>query len=133
MATDEKFAGTQSQNTDDLLTVLLQVKKNIMKTLNVASIATVKKIDTQHKIATVQLYPLLEDETEKNIECRWCTNLENSGTPIFAANDIVLVLFCDRNFVAALKKLLSNQSPSTLKENVDLHTDRYGIIVGKLN
>ena len=130
---NNSYSGSSTQNVDDLLTVLLQVKKNIMKSLNVASIAQVKKIDNEHKIATVQLYPILEDESEKNIDVYWCSNLETDGTTIFATNDIVLVIFCDRNFKAAFKKLKNSQAPSTLDENIDLHTDRYGIIVGKLN
>lgn len=131
--TDERYAGVKTENTDDLLSVLLQVKKNIMKSINVASIAKVKKVDESHKIATVQLYPLLEDENEKNVECYWCSNLDVDGKTIFHENDIVLVLFCDRNFKAALQKLLAKRNASTLNENVDLHSDRYGIIVGKLN
>lgn len=125
---EQKFNGNDGGQ-DDLLAVFQQFKKHLMKELRVASIAKVKQVYKKDDIiesVAVQAYPMLEDETEKNIECKVVQGLE------LANNDIVVVLYLDRNFIAALKKLKLNQAPSKLQENIKLHYDQYGIVIAKL-
>lgn len=122
---EQKFNGNDGGQ-DDLLAVFQQFKKHLMKEIRVASIAKVKQPVTEDGTVTVQTYPMLEDESEKNVECKVVQGLD------ITTNDIVVVLYLDRNFIAALKKLKLKQVPSKLQENIKLHYDQYGIVIAKL-
>lgn len=124
---EKKFNGNDGGN-EDLLAVLLQFEKYIKREIRVASIAKVKSINGT--TAVVQTYPQLEDESDKNVECQLAYQFQQADA--LQIGDIVVVLYMDRNFQAALAKLKANQVPSKLNENIKLHYDRYGIIIAKL-
>ena len=109
---------------NDLLTVLLTVKSNILRDLKVASLGVVKEIEDNNYI--VKLFPLLQNENEKTILCFKLKDIT------IIKDDIVLILFTDRNFIQNLKQIKLNQTLTKLTENYDLHSHNYGIIIGKL-
>lgn len=109
---------------NDLLTVLLTVKSNILRDLKVASLGVVKEIEDNNYI--VKLFPLLQNENEKTILCFKLKDIT------IVKNDVVLILFTDRNFIQNLKQIKLNQTLTKLTENYDLHSHNYGIIIGKL-
>ena len=47
-------------------------------------------------------------------------------------NDVVVILFMDRNFIQNLKQIKGNQKLTSLQQNIDLHSDKFGIIIGTL-
>lgn len=108
----------------DLLSVLLALKENIMIELNVATIGKVRSIEGQ--TAKVQLYPAIKNEQPQTIYSIISSNLDVN------VNDIVVVLYLDRNFISALKKLKQNQNPSSISDDVILHSKEYGIIISVL-
>lgn len=109
---------------NDLLTVLLTVKSNILRDLKVASLGVVKEIEDNNYV--VKLFPLLQNENEKTILCFKLKDIT------IVKNDVVLILFTDRNFIQNLKQIKLNQTLTKLTENYDLHSHNYGIIIGKL-
>lgn len=109
---------------NDLLTVLLTVKSNILRDLKVASLGVVKEIEDNNYI--VKLFPLLQNENDKTILCFKLKDIT------IVKDDIVLILFTDRNFIQNLKQIKLNQTLTKLTENYDLHSHNYGIIIGKL-
>lgn len=109
---------------NDLLTVLLTVKSNILRDLKVASLGVVKEIEDNNYI--VKLFPLLQNENEKTILCFKLKDMT------IVKDDVVLILFTDRNFIQNLKQIKLNQTLTKLTENYDLHSHNYGIIIGKL-
>ena len=68
---DSKYATTSSEQ-GGLLDVLLALKSNIMRGLNVATFAEVQEVDEANQIVTVRPFPLVEGESEKNIACFSC-------------------------------------------------------------
>lgn len=122
---DEKYAGTQIVSSD-FLRVLLTLKKNIMRDLKVATLGIVKGVDDVNQQVTVQTFPLIENEMTKNISC------VNGCPDTLQEKDIVLVLFLDRNFIQNLKQAKKNQARTELKENNDLHSEKYGIVISKI-
>ena len=38
----------------------------------------------------------------------------------------------DRNFIQNLKQIKGNQKLTSLQQNIDLHSDKFGIIIGTL-
>lgn len=110
-------------NKNDDLEVLLVLKRNILKNLKVASLAQVKEIGGS--TIKVSLFPIYSNETELTIECYKLKNLE------VEKNNIVLILFLDRNFIQNLKQIQSNQNKTNLdSNNIELHSLKYGIIIG---
>lgn len=108
---------------NDLMGVLMALKYNTFRDLKVATLGTVVSIGDR---VLVKPFPLITDETDKNITCHKLSGLE------LIENDIVLVIFTDRNFLQNLSQLKNNQKLSKLTENDTLHVDKYGIIVGKV-
>lgn len=118
------FNGTTFKD-DDLMAVLLALKANIMKDLNVATIGVVKSI-AENRI-TVEPYPKVTNEkATRYIECFQLQGLQ------LQLKDIVVVLFLDKDSATTIKKLKAGQTPSALPENTDLHKQKYGVIIGKL-
>lgn len=137
---DSKYANTQSVQ-GGLLDVVLALKSNIMRTLKVATLAEVQSIDTKTQIVKVKPFPLIEGESEKIIECETIMTpamQDKSFTYVSLANqlsnkDVVLVVFLDRNSSQNLSQAKKKQTLSTLKENSELHSDKFGIIVALVN
>lgn len=137
---DSKYANTKSVQ-GGLLDVMLALKSNIMRALKVATLAEVQSIDSKTQIVKVKPFPLIEGESEKIIECETIMTpamQDNSFTFVNLANklskkDIVLVVFLDRNSSQNLSQAKKKQKLSTLKENSELHSDKFGIIVALVN
>lgn len=137
---DSKYANTKSVQ-GGLLDVMLALKANIMKALKVATLAEVQSIDSKTQIVKVKPFPLIEGESEKIIECETIMTpamQDNSFTFVNLASklskkDVVLVVFLDRNSSQNLSQARKKQKLSTLKENSELHSDKFGIIVALVN
>lgn len=137
---DSKYANTKSVQ-GGLLDVMLALKSNIMRALKVATLAEVQSIDSKTQIVKVKPFPLIEGESEKIIECETIMTpamQDNSFTFVNLANqlskkDVVLVVFLDRNSSQNLSQAKKKQKLSTLKENSELHSDKFGIIVALVN
>lgn len=137
---DSKYANTKSVQ-GGLLDVMLALKSNIMRALKVATFAEVQSIDSKTQIVKVKPFPLIEGETEKIIECETIMTpamQDNSFTFVNLASklskkDVVLVVFLDRNSSQNLSQAKKKQKLSTLKENSELHSDKFGIIVALVN
>lgn len=98
--------------------VLLALKNNIMRNINVADIVKiVQKLDNnQYKVQSIT-------NTNSIFTCISLSNLN------FKANDIALILFTKADFRTNLLKLQNNQSIST-NTNTILHSNAYGILIG---
>ena len=107
---------------DDLLSVCTTLKGNIFRNLKVATLA--KVIKSENDIIKCKPFPLVEKEASKIINCYKLKNLT------LKEDDVALVLFLDRNFLQNLKQIKNNQKLTTLQQNVDLHSDKFGIIIG---
>lgn len=118
---NENYAG-QSVESSDIMKVLMALKLNINRDLKVASLGIVKSINNDEYF--VEQFPLLENEKAKRITCY---KLENLTINI---NDAVLVLFLDRNFLQNLKQLKSGNKLSLSTNNTELHSEKFGIIIG---
>ena len=137
---DSKYANTQSVQ-GGLLDVVLALKSNIMRTLKVATLAEVQSIDSKTQTVKVKPFPLIEGESEKIIECETIMTpamQDNAFTYVSLASqlnnkDVVLVVFLDRNSSQNLSQAKKKQKLSTLKENSELHSDKFGIIVALVN
>lgn len=120
----EKFKGPQG-NSSDFLKVLLAVKDKAMRDTHVATIAKVIELgDMTHRCSII---PTLKDESEKFVQAYYLEGLE------LDVDDIVLILFTDRNFTQNLRQLHYNQKLSPLEGQSELHSQSYGIIIGKVH
>ncbi len=125
MAIDSRIKNQNNITDNDELEVLLALKRNIFKSLKVSSLAQVKEVN--NSTISVVLFPIYSDETEITIECCKLKDLEINK------DDIVLVLFLDRNFKQNLNQLKNNQNKTNLNSNnIELHSLKYGIIIGVL-
>ena len=111
-------------NSSDFFKVLLALKANTMRDIHVATLGQVISYDSTSKVATVKPFPLVQKEAEKLITCY--------TTKDVATNDIVVVLFTDRDFIQNLKQLKAGQQTSSINDISDLHSERYGIIIGTI-
>lgn len=133
---DSRYSGTKSTKAE-LYDVLVALKGNIFRTLNVATFAEVQSINND--IVKVQPFPLTEDEASKVIDCFTCqvpvwdnkasaAKFVNLST-LLSRGDIVAVCFTDRNSIQNLKQVKNGIDRSVLLENTDLHSDNYGFII----
>lgn len=138
---DSKYINSKTVQ-GGLLDVVMALKANIMKSLNVATLAEVQQIDTKTKTLKVKPIPLIEGESEKNIECFTLVAInKNSDGSIeykdladyVSKRDIVLVVFLNRNSSQVLTQAKNKQKFTTLKENDELHSDKFGIVIGIVN
>lgn len=114
-----------NQNSGDLLRILLALEKKIMRELKVASLAKVKQINNDNRVM-VEKFPLTEDESPVLNECY--NNVKD-----LKIDDIVIVLYMDRNFIQNLNQLKNNQNLTNSNKKDELHSNKYGIIISKLN
>ena len=122
MANDNRQTGYDFYE-NDLLAVCMELKANIFRNLKVGTLA---KVISTNDIIKCKPFPLLENETEKIIDCFKIKEVE------VKPNDVVLILFVDRNFIQNLKQIKGNQKLTSLQQNIDLHSDKFGIIIGTL-
>lgn len=113
---------TGNKNTDSsFLNVLMALKQNTMKDLNVADIAIITQVKDDYNI--------------------YCKSLNNSSNIIVATklstitdldkDDIVLILYTNEDFRANLKRIKNGQViQNTTSSN--LHSKNYGVIIGVL-
>lgn len=120
---DPNFTGLQG-NSSDFLKVLLKLYEKVMKELHVASVA--KVIDNNGDIYGCQLIPTFNNEPEKVVQAYCLENVEPS------VDDWVLIVFTDRNFIKNLKQAKNNQNISAIESQSELHSQTYGIIIGKI-
>lgn len=109
-------------NDSDLMEVLMALKANIMRDLHVGTFAIVKKVDP----VQVEFFPKIDGEEDKLVEVE-CTIQE------VYVNDVVYVVFADRNFLPALRRLKKGQKMTTMQNDSDLHSEKYGIAIAKLS
>lgn len=120
---DERQAGIQGFASSDFIKVLLKLEEKTMKDLHVASVG---KVVDANEPYICQLIPTFNNEKEKNVQC-YC--LEGITPEV---DDWVLILFTDRNFIRNLKQARNNQSISQIESQSELHSQSYGIIIGKI-
>lgn len=106
----------------DFLKVLLALKSNVMKDLHVATLGCVEEINDN--VYKCRVFPFSKDEQEKDIECRRLSSV----SPVVGS--YVLILFLDRDFIQNLKQINSSQPLTPIKDTTELHSERYGIIIG---
>lgn len=125
MGIDTRRQGNNGVNKNDELEVLLALKRNIFRDLKVASLGQVKEVGDS--IIKVIPFPTYSNESEITIDCFKLKNIE------VEKNDVVLVLFLDRNFIQNFKQIKNNQVKTKLdSKNVELHSTKYAIIIGTL-
>lgn len=121
---DERFAGRTTEEVD-LLKVLLALKSNIMRDLHVATFGIVKTINNNEYY--VKPLPTIKGADAKNLVC---VNAYNGELQL---EDIVLILFTDRNSIQALKQAKNKQQITELTNDEDLHSEKYGVIISKVD
>lgn len=123
MSNDARRQGNRGISKNDDLEVLLALKRNILRDLKVASLGIVKSI--KDNIIKVNLFPTYTNESEITIDCYCLKNLEVSK------DNVVLVLFLDRNFIQNLNQKNNNQQFTKVdSKNIELHSLKYGVVIG---
>lgn len=152
----EKYGGLGSNQSSNL-TTLTAMRNAILPMINVGTLAKVVTIDKLNNKILVKPFPLLDSESQKSIECscslyrdikkvtvncpigggitqdvsiewEWKSLLE-----VLEVNDIVCVVFMDRNFSQNLKQARSNNKLSNLNDEQKYHSDSYGIVIAVMN
>jgi hypothetical protein len=123
MSNDARRQGYRGISKNDDLEVLLALKRNILRDLKVASLGIVKSI--KDNIIKVNLFPTYTNESEITIDCYCLKNLEVNK------DNVVLVLFLDRNFIQNLNQKNNNQQLTKVdSKNIELHSLKYGVVIG---
>lgn len=102
----------------DFLRVLLALKENIMRDLNVAEVCRIQNIEGSNYFCES-----LADQTVVN-----AMSLANVNAAI---GDYVLIVFCNRDFRANLK-MASYRTDFPETENNQRHSNAFGVIIGKV-
>lgn len=117
---------SQSFGSGDFLKILFAVKDNIMRDIKVASFARVKSYNSKTNEYIVEPFPQLQNEN-KVISCVSISN------KIVEKNNLVLILFLDRNFLQNLKQYNLKTNLTYLQNLSDLHSEKYGVIISNLS
>lgn len=135
----KKFEGSSSTQ-GGLYDVLLTLKDNIFKTLNVCTFAIVQKVNKDGTI-NVTPFPIQTNETTKNITCLSSMipyiSKENDNTniqwidlnTILSKGDVVLVIFTNRNSIQNFNQSKKNQKLTKLYKETGLHFETYGVVI----
>jgi len=107
---------------DDLLSVLLQLEKRIMKKLNVATFGLVTELNTIEKTCYVKTFP---SDDNNEIACKYPDDMEINLT----INSIVIVLFIDKDFRQHLKLVENGNLDAKTQISEILHSDISGVII----
>lgn len=144
---DTKYANSSSFQ-GGLADVLIALKNNIFRNLNVATVGEVISIDASDGTVQVKLLPQASGEISKNITCNCLTFpvpavktkdetetiIWKSYASILDAHDLVLVLYTNRNSSQSIKQHSMNVTYSSLsKEKLELHSDKFGIVIGLIS
>lgn len=112
----DEYKGNKN-STSAFLEVLMALKENINKDLNVAEIGRVVNIN-EDKIKV----QLLNNSDQRLI----CYKLKGL---VLDVNDYVLIVFTNSDFRSNLNKIKNNKLPQNI-ENEQWHSTNYGIIIG---
>lgn len=137
MAININRINSNEVNTSD---VLSQFKLGIFKELKCASLGIVKKYDEKTDYYSVEPFPLIKGESVKNIQCYAALDVHITykdggtektikGKETVSVNDMVLIVFLDRNYFQNFRQVIKEQKRTNLNENSDLHSDKYGLII----
>ena len=142
---DTKYANTKSYQ-GGLADVLMALKANIFRNLNVATIGEVVSVNKTNNTMQVKILPQLSNEPSKNITCNSLSfpiitkqdeteNIEwTSYVNVVATHDLVLVVYTNRNSSQNITQSSMKTAYSSInKESVELHSDKFGIVVGVIN
>lgn len=134
---DTKYADKSYQG--GLAEVLIALKSNIFRNLNVATIGEVVSTNKSDKTVVVKLLPQASGEISRNITCN-CLSFPTkndktiewtSYADVAEMHDLVLVLYTNRNSSQNIKQHSMKTTYTTLsKEKLELHSDKFGIVVG---
>lgn len=123
----------------DFLRVLMALKTNIMKDINVCDIAIVKSIsdegvyctmlnNSQTTVLAKVMSPL---KTESNEETNTTDTTDSTTEPQLQVNDIVVVLYTNTDFRQNLAKLSAGESTYDV-DSTTRHSKSFGVIIGTL-
>lgn len=139
---DTKYAKNTSFQ-GGLTDVLIALKDNIFRNLNVATIGEVVSINTSDNTVQVKLLPQASGESSRNITCNSLSfpvvkadnNIEwKSYASVLNIHDLVLVLYTNRNSSQNIKQHSMNTTYSALsKDKLELHSDKFGVVIGLIN
>lgn len=142
---DTKYAKSTSFQ-GGLTDVLIALKNNIFRNLNVATIGEVVSTNTSDNTVQVKLLPQASGEISKNITCNSLSfpviktqdeaeTIEwRSYTSILEIHDLVLVVYTNRNSSQNIKQHSMKTTYSTLsKDRLELHSDKFGVVIGIIN
>ena len=105
--------------TSDFLRVLLTLKKNIFRDLNVAEVGVIGNIDGDDINVT-----LFADGT--NILCKKLSQIT------LKSGDVAVIIFAGHSFATNANRVKNNQLPVYSGDSETLHTRSTGIIIGTL-
>lgn len=136
--------GSYESNLSDVMTNL---RRNIGKNLNVASLGRITDVDATNREYVISLFPIFESDvstngqefTVKALSQFWEISESDSKKTVsakLATGDIVLILFVDLDYKEALNYELNHDvttsSTYTVADDILTHTKDYGIIIGKV-
>lgn len=136
--------GSYESNLSDVMTNL---RRNIGKNLNVASLGRITDVDATNREYVISLFPIFESDvstngqefTVKALSQFWEISESDSKKTVsakLATDDIVLILFVDLDYKEALNYELNHDvttsSTYTVADDILTHTKDYGIIIGKV-
>lgn len=129
----EKFANTNSEQ-GGITELTKNLKKNVFRSLKVATLAKITELDDTNKIIKVSPIPLIYKEQIKSIDCYGVKKFKDDGGVYniydnLKLNDYVLVIFLDRNTIQNIQQIQKEQELSYRSENEDLHSDKFGIVI----
>lgn len=148
---DTKYANNGSFQ-GGLTDVIVALKNNIFRTLNVASIGEVTNVNSSSNTVEVKLLPQLSNEQSKTVTCNcilFPTSIQaevedkdgnkqtitqiqwTSYCKELATHDIVLVIYTNRSSSQNITQSNNDAKYSLLmSNNVELHSDKFGVVVG---
>ena len=109
--------GNNDNENTSLVDVMLALKENVFRTLNVADLGIVTKIDGD----IVQCKFLTNNNVAIN-----CIKLNNISVKL---GDVVLITFTNTDFRVSLAQYKTNQEVITRSSQI-YHDIRYGVIIG---
>lgn len=131
--------GANQVASGDLLRLFAAIKDNVMRSLAVARVAVVEKVETVYAGKTKRY--TCRDATDKEVTiCAYAmemVTLDGDGKAaryIPAAGDMVAILFTDSDFRPSYNNTVSNYSgfAQNSLNTGDRHSTSYGIIIGKM-
>ena len=111
-------------NINGLGKVLDALKNNIMRNTHVATFGIVK--ETNDDVAYVEFLPIIDKNNTTNVMCF------NASPFALEVNDLVIVIFMDRNYRQNVKQYLADKALSELNIGDILHSMEYGVIISKV-